>query len=211
MKFKQSGWMKKYIDLNTEKRINSANCFEKYFFKLMIISVYSKTMEKLRKRISVRIVNNEKAYLKYTGKPNFISRKILGKNFAAIHEIEPVLTLNRPVYVGFTVLKLSKWLMHDLHYNFIEKHFDAELLFTDTNSLVYEIKSENIYEELFKHKNLFNFREHRSEFFDETNKKVAGKMKDVHKGKPICEFVGLKAKCILFFQIMVKNLTQQKE
>ena len=125
MKFKQSGWMKRYIDLNTEKRINSANCFEKYFFKLMIISVYSKTMEKLRKRISVRIVNNEKAYLKYTGKPNFISRKILGKNFAAIHEIEPVLTLNRPVYVGFTVLKLSKWLMHDLHYNFIENHFDA--------------------------------------------------------------------------------------
>ena len=70
--------------------------------------------------------------------------------FAAIHEIKPIVKLNKPVYVGFTVLELSKRLMYDVHYNCIKKHFDAELLFTDTNSFTYEIKSEDVYEEFFK-------------------------------------------------------------
>ena len=64
LKFKQSNWMKKYIDFNTEKRTNAAYSFEKDFFKLMINSVYGKTMEYLRKRINVRIVNNVKDILK---------------------------------------------------------------------------------------------------------------------------------------------------
>ena len=92
-------------------------------------------------------MNNEKHYLKHVRKSTFISRKIFDKNYAAIHEIKPVLTLNKPIYVGFTVLELSKWLMYDFHYNFIKKNFDAELLFTDTDSLTYEIKSEDVYEE----------------------------------------------------------------
>ena len=79
----------------------------------MINSVYGKTMENLRKRISVKIVNNEKYYLKHVCKPTVISTKIFDKNYVAIHEIKPVLTLNKLIYVGFTVLELSKWLMHD--------------------------------------------------------------------------------------------------
>ena len=146
LKFKQSDWMKKYIDFNTKKRTNAADSFKKDFFKLMINSVYGKTMENLRKRINVRLVNNEKDFLKYTSRPTHITHKIFGKNYAAIHEIKPVLTLNKPIYVGFTVLELSKWLMYDFHYSFIKKHFDAELLFTDTDSLTYEIKSENVCE-----------------------------------------------------------------
>ena len=106
LKFKQSDWMKIYIDFNTE---NATNSFEKNFFKLMINSVYGKTMENLRKRISVKIVNNEKYYSKHVSKPTFISTKIFDKNYVAIHEIKPVLTLNRLIYVGFTVLELSKW------------------------------------------------------------------------------------------------------
>ena len=119
---KQSDWLKKYIDFNTEKRKNAANSFEKDFFKLMINSVHGKTMENLRKRINVRLVNNEKYYLKHVHKPTFISQKIFDKSFAAIHEIKPVLTLNKPVYVGFTVLELSKWLIYDFQYNFIKKN-----------------------------------------------------------------------------------------
>ena len=157
LRFKQSDWMKKYINFNTEKRTNAANSFEKDFFKLMINSVYGKTMENLQKRINVRLVNNEKDFLKYTSRPTHITHKIFGKNYAAIHEIKPVLTLNKPIYVGFTVLELSKWLMYDYHYSYIKKNFDAELLFTDTDSLTYEIKSEDIYEEFFKHIHLFDF------------------------------------------------------
>ena len=108
-------------------------------------SAYSKTMENLRKRINVRLVNNAKDYLKYVSKPTFVSQKSFSKNFAAIHEIKPVLVLNKPIYVGFTVLELSKYLMYDFHYNFIKKNFDADLLFTDTGSLTYEIKSKDTY------------------------------------------------------------------
>ena len=99
LKFKQSDCMKKYIDLNTEKRKNEANHFEKYFFKLMINSVYGKTMENLQKRINVRLINNAEDFLKYTSKPTYITHKIFGKNYAAIHEIKPVLMLNKPIYV----------------------------------------------------------------------------------------------------------------
>ena len=157
LKFKQSDWMKKYINFNTEKRTNAANSFEKDFLKLMINSVYGKTMENLRKRISVKIANNEKDYLKHVSKPTFISQKIFDKHFAVIHEIKPVLTLNKPIYVGFIVLELNKWLMYDFCYIFFKKRFDAELLFTDTDSLTFEIKSEDVYEEYFKHKYFFDY------------------------------------------------------
>ena len=188
--------MKKYIDFNTEKRMNAANDFEKDFFKLMINSVYGKTMENLRKRINVRLVNNEKDFLKYTSRPTHITHKRFGKNYAAIHEIKPVLILKKPIYVGFTVLDLSKLKMHDFHYNFIKNNFDDELLFTDTDSLTYKIKSENVYEEYFKWKYLFDFSNYSedSKFFVETNEKVIGKMKDEFGGFFVIEFVGLNSK-----------------
>ena len=113
LKFKQSDWMKKYIDFNSEKRTNGANNFEKVISA--ICSLYGKTMKNVIKRISIRIVNNENYYLKYTSKPAFVSPKIFGKNFAAIHEIKPVLILHKPIYAGSTVLELSKWLMYDFH------------------------------------------------------------------------------------------------
>ena len=142
--------MKKYIDFKTEKRMNAANDFEKDFFKLMINSVYGKTMENLQKGINLRFVNKSEDFLKYTSKPTYIAHKKFGKYYAAIHEIKPVLILNKPIYVGIIVLDLSKWKMYDFHYNFIKKNFDAEFLFTDTDSLTYEINSESVYEEFFK-------------------------------------------------------------
>ena len=122
LKFKQPEWMKKHINFNIEKRTNDANSFEKnFFFKLIINFVYSKTMENLRKRINVRLVKNEKDFLKYTGRPPHITHKIFDKNYAPIQEIKSVLTLNKPIYVGFTVLELSNGLMYDFHHNYIKK------------------------------------------------------------------------------------------
>ena len=92
------------------------------------------------------MVNNEKDILKNTSRPTHITHKIFDKNFAAIHEIKSILTLTKPIYVGFTVLELSRWLMYDFHYNFTKKRFDAELLFTDTDSLTYQMKSEDVNE-----------------------------------------------------------------
>ena len=100
------------------------------------------------------------------------------------------------IYVGFTVLDLIKWKIYDFHYNFIKKNFDAELLVTDTDSLAYEIKPENVYEEFFKWKDLFDFNNYSKDlkFFDETNKKVIDKMKDEFGGVIVNEFAGLKSK-----------------
>ena len=156
LKFKQSDWMKKYIDFNTEIRKNADNDFEKDFFKLMINSVYGKTMENLRKKKKVRLVKNKKDFLKYTSRPTHITHKFFGKDYAAIHEIKPILILNKPAYVGFTVLEFRNGRCM-IFTTILFKKINAELLFTDTDSLTYEIKSENVYEEFFKQKNLFDF------------------------------------------------------
>ena len=107
--------------------------------------------------MNVRLVNNEKDFLKYTSRPTYITHQTFGKDYAAIHEIKPVLILNKPIYIGSTVLDLSKWKMYDFHYSFIKKNFDAGLLFTNTGSLTYEVKSKDFYEEFFKWKDLFDF------------------------------------------------------
>ena len=204
LKFKQSDWMKKYIDFNTEKRKNATNDFEGDFFKLMINSVYGKTMENLRKRINIRFVNNEKDFLKYISKPSYVTHKLFDKDFAAIHEIKSVLMLNKTIYVGFTVLDLCKWMMYDFHYNYIKKNFNAELLFTDTDSLTYKVKSENDCEEFFKWKDLFDFSNYSkdSKCFNDANKKAIGKMKDEYGGVIIDQFIGLKSKMYLIKQII---------
>ena len=160
LKFKQPDWMRKYIGFNNKKRMNAANDFEKYFFKLMINYVYRKKMENIRKKISTRLVNNVENFLKFTSKPTYITHKIFDKNFPAIHEIKPVLILNKPTYVGFT------------------------------------IKSKDVYEELFKHKHLFDFSNYPkdSKFFNKINKKVISKMKDEFAGVIAETFTGLKSK-----------------
>ena len=88
--------------------------------------------------------------------------------------------------------------MYDIHYSFIKKLFDPELLFIDTDSLAYEIKTKDVYEELFKHKHLFDFSHYPedSKFFDPTNKNVIVKMKGESEGKIIDEFVGSSQRCI---------------
>ena len=179
-----------------KKRKNAASSFEKDFFKLVNNSVFGKTMENLRKRISAKLVNNAKNYVRCISKPSFVSQEIFSKNFVAVHEIKPVLTLNEPIYVGFSVLNLSKLLMYGFHYKYIGSKFDAKLLFTDTDSLVYKIKTEDVYEDFYLDKNLFDFSYYglNSKFFVPVNKKVIGKMKDEFKERIISQFVGLKSK-----------------
>ena len=122
LKFKQSDWLKIYIDFNTDKRKHAANSFEKNFFKLMNNIDYGKTMENLRKRINVRLINNAKDYMKYTSKPSFVSQRIFSKNLVAMHEVKPVLTLDKPTYAGFSILDLRRFLMYEFHYKYIKKN-----------------------------------------------------------------------------------------
>ena len=199
LKFDQSPWLKKYIDYNTTKRTHK-NAFEKDFFKLMNNSVFGKTMENLRKRVSVKLITDEQKLLKLSNKPTFVSMKIFNEDLVAVHTTKELLTLNRPAYVGMCILDLSKTLMYDFHYNYIKKkyHNKAKLLFTDTDSLTYEIESKDIYEDFWKDKELFDNSDYskESKYYDDSNKKIIGKFKDEAAGVPITEFVGLNKKCI---------------
>ena len=198
LEFNQSPFLKKYIDFNTEKRKHAKNSFEKDFFKLMNNSVFGKTMENLRKRVDVRLVTNEKKLLKLASKPTYVSSKIFNENLVAVHKIKETLTLNRPAYVGMCILDLSKTLMYDFHYQYIKKKYGdkARLLFTDTDSLTYEIEAEDVYKDFWNNKNRFDNSDYNesSPYFDKTNKKTIGKFKDEAVGVPICEFISLRSK-----------------
>ena len=198
LEFNHSPWLKQYIDFNTQKRTQAKNSFEKDFFKLMNNSVFGKTMENIRKRVDVRLVTDEKKLLKMVSKPTYVNSKIFNENLVAVHKIKETLTLNRPAYVGMCILDLSKTLMYDFHYNYIkEKYGDkARLLFTDTDSLTYEIEAEDVYRDFWNDKDRFDNSDYpeSSQYFDKTNKKVIGKFKDEAAGIAITEFVGLRSK-----------------
>ena len=198
LEFNQSAWLKQYIDFNTQKRTNAKNAFEKDFFKLMNNSVFGKTMENIRKRVDVRLITDEKKLLKIAAKPTYVSSKIFNENLVAVHKIKETLTLNRPAYVGMRILDLSKTLMYDFHYNYIKQKYGskAKLLFTDTDSLTYEIEAKDVYSDFWNDKDKFDNSDYpeSSPYFDKTNKKVIGKFKDEAAGVPICEFVGLRSK-----------------
>ena len=172
LKIKQSDWLRKFVNFDTEKRKNAINNFEKKFFKLMINSVFGKTMENFRKRINVRLINNAKDYVKCVSKPTFVSLKIFSKNLVAIHKIKSVLVLNKPIYVGFSILELSKLLMYDFDYGYFKNKFNARLLLINTDSLVSETKDkDDIYEKNYSDRNLFDFSDYlkNSKFYDVTN------------------------------------------
>ena len=176
LKFKQSNSLKEYIEFNTKKRQESTDELNKAFLKLLINCVYGKSMEIIRKRINVKLINNSKDYLRCVSKPNFFSQKIFDKNFIAVHQIKYVLTLNKPIYVGFSILELSRLLMYWFYYDYVCNKYDAKLLFTDTDSLVYEINDDkNVYEQCLKIKKLFDFSGYPkdSKYYDNSKKKSA--------------------------------------
>ena len=198
LEFSQKKWLKSNIDFNTEMRKDAKNSFEKDFFKLMNNSVFGKTMENRRKRTNIELVTDEKRLLKLTAKPTYVTSKIFDENLVGVHTKKERLLLDKPSFVGMCILDLSKTLMYDFHYNYIRKKYtDCQLLFTDTDSLFYHIKTErDVYEDFWVDKNLFDNSDYpkSSKFFLGENKKVIGKFKDQAAGKPILEFVGLKSK-----------------
>ena len=215
IKFEESAWLKPYIDLNTELRTKAKNDFEKDFFKLMNNSVFGKTMENIRNRVDIRLVTNEDQARKLISKPNYQHRTIFCENLIAIHISKTIIFFNKPVYLGMCILDLSKTLMYDFHYNYIKQKYEenAELLFTDTDSLMYEITTEDFYknispdvDEKFDTSNfekdhgvsLRNGTFRKSGIPTGVNKKVIGMTKDEAGGKQITEFVGLRSKLYSF-------------
>ena len=203
--FYQSPWMEPYIRKNTELRKTAANSFEKDFFKLMNNSVFGKTIENIRKRQNIHLIDNRKKALKLTSKPNFDRCTIFDKHLIAVHMKNTEVYFNKPVYVGQAILDLSKTLMFDFHYNYIKKKYKdkAELLFTDTDSLMFQIYTDDFYKDI-SHDILTKFDtsdyppDHESGIPTGVNKKVIGMFKDEVAGKQITCFVGLRPKLYSF-------------
>ena len=201
IKFREEPWMRSYIELNTRLRANGKIDFEKDFFKLMNNSVFGKTMENIRNRVDVKLVNNRGAAEKLSAKPNFKHCTIFDENLVAIQMTRTKLTFNKPVYCGMAILDLSKTLMYDFHYGYILPKYgkNQKLLFTDTDSLCYEIETEDFYDDISgdveKGFDTSNFpKDHPSVIPVGKNKKVPGMMKDEAGGRIIEEFLGLRAK-----------------
>ena len=201
IKFKESQLLEKYIALNTELRTAAKTDFEKDFFKLMNNSVFGKTMENIRKRVNIKLVTNKEKGEKLSAKPNFNHCNIFCENLIAIHMKKTKLLFNKPVYLGMCILDLSKTLMYDFHYNYIKPKYGgkAKLLLTDTDSLIYEIETEDFYKDISADvKDRFDTSDytpnHPSGIPSGFNKKVLGMFKDEAAGKVIDEFVGLRAK-----------------
>ena len=159
LQFNESPWLAKYIDFNTNKRKEAENYFEKDYFKLMNNAPYGKTLENLRKRINLKLTSNEDIYTKHASRANFMSGKMFNENLFAIDRIKEELVLNRRIYVGMAILDLSKQLIYVFHYNYMLKKYDRKkikLCLTDTDSLFYEIKTDDVYKDLFQDKELLD-------------------------------------------------------
>ena len=160
-------------------------------------SVIDKTLENLRKRVDVRLVTDEKKLDKLTSKPTYVSSKIFNENLMAVHKVKETLTLNRPAYVGMCILDLSKTLMYNFLYKYIKRKYGdrARLMFTDTDSLTYEIEAEDVYKDFWNDKETFDNSDYpeNSPYHCNANKKVIGVFKDEACGVPITEFIGLKS------------------
>ena len=205
IRFVESEWMKPYIDMNTNLRANAKNNFDKDFFKLMNNSVFGKTMENIRNRVNVKLVNTKEKARKLIAKPNFKSCKVFNENLISVHMKKTSLVMNKPVYLGACILDLSKTIMYDFHYNYIKSMYKdkAKLLITDTDSLMYEIETEDFFKDISGDvKDRFDTSDypenHPSGIPTGINKKVLGMFKDEAAGKIIKEFVGLRAKLYSF-------------
>ena len=215
IKFVESNWLEPYIMKNTNSRMQGKNNFEKDFFKLMNNSVFGKTMENIRNRVDIHLVTDEKQVSKFKSKPNYQHRTIFCDNLATIHMKKTHLVFSKPVYLGMCILDLSKTLMYEFHYNYIKPKYGekAKLLFTDTDSLMYEIETVDFYKDIFHDvRDKFDTsnypKDHGIRLRNGTlrpsgmetgvNEKVIGMSKDEAGGLIISAFVGLRAKLYSF-------------
>jgi len=216
LKFRQQAWMVPCIQLNTDLRAKATSEFEKDFFNLMNNSVFGKTMENLRKRIRVDLVraSENDRMRRLVADPAYLSPKIFNGDLVAIHSTKSKLKLNQPIYVGQPVLDNSKLLMYDFWYNQIKAEYGdkASLLYTDTDSLLFQVETGYVYADMRKNAEEYDFSDFPKDHpcYSTENKKVVGKFKDECNGRPITEFVGLRPKTYSILEVNGDNIRKAK-
>ena len=202
IEFEQKPFLKEYIDMNTELRKKASNDFEKDLYKLLNNSVFGKTMESIRGRTNLELVSNDKRSMHLTKSPLYKNFNIINENLVSIQLCKKQTKFDKPIYIGMSILDLSKLTMYKHHYDYIKPLYgnNATLLFTDTDSLCYEVETDDIYKDMRNDKDRFDTSNYPKEhfLFDKTNAKVVCKFKDETGGTPIKEFIGIRSKCYSF-------------
>ena len=199
IEFNQEGWLKKYIDMNTELRKKASNEFEKDFFKLMNNAVSGKAMENVRKHRDIKLVKTDYKRNKLVSEPNYHTLKLISENLSIIQMKKVKVKMNKPIYLGLSILEISKIIMYEFSYDYMKKKYGdmVKLCYMDTDSLIMNIKTKDFYKDIARDV---------EERFDTSNydvdgplpkvkkKKVIGLMKDELGGGIITEFVALRPK-----------------
>ena len=150
IKFEQKEILKPYIEFNTEKRKNARNDFEKDIFKLLNNAVFGKTMEDKRKHLDFEIVSDEKRLMKCVNNPSFKHSHIINENLVGVEKQKPKLKLDKPIFIGMSILDLSKQHMYRFFYDVMKPKYgdNIKMVYTDTDSFVFHTKTDDIYQGL---------------------------------------------------------------
>ena len=209
--------MKPYIDGNNERRSIAAktgNKFEKDFFKLMNNAVFGKTMENVRNRMNLHLTTDHENAIKWFSRVDF-KQNTHAQGLYLIETHKTRIVYDKPVYVGCAILDLSKLHMLDFHYNTIQASFGdkAKLIYSDTDSYVYEIESPDIYQWIKENKEHFDLSGSKREGMKNAeNESKLGKFKDELHGEVMTEFLGLNPKCYAFrFQKLNQQIEEIKK
>ena len=200
IRFKQSAWLQPYIEFNTSKRKEATTDFGKDFFKLMNNAPYGKTMEDVKGHMEFSLITDTNQYAKAVSKPTYKATTIINENIVGVEHAKKKIKLNKPMSVGVSVLDLSKLHMYSFYYEVLKPRYGdkVELLYTDTDSLIVNIKTDDVYADMREPtmKQHFDFSDYPEAHpnHDKSNAKVLGKFKCETNGKPIKKAVFLKAK-----------------
>ena len=204
--FEQSKWLEKYISFNTQKRNKAKNDFEKDFFKLLVNAAFGKFLENVRNRLGLELIKKGdiKKIIKQQSKLTFNGIQKSYENYYSFTFKKNEVVMDKAIYVGFTILELSKLHMYETYYDTLQPYFDQENLqlhYIDTDGMILSMKTENIINDLKNFEDIFNFSnlDENHEFFSNENKKVIGKFKiETPKNVFIDEFVCLRSKAYSF-------------
>ena len=193
IEFNQEAWLKPYIDMNTELRKLAKNDFEKDLFKLMNNSVFGKTMENIRKHRDIKLVTTDRKRSKLVSEPNYHTIYLISEDLSIIEMKKAKVKMNKPIYLGLSILEISKILMYEFWYDYMKPKYNdnVRLCYMDTNSF---IKTNDFYKDIANDvENRFDTSNYEVNRLLSTgkNKKIIGLMKDELCGKIITEFVTL--------------------
>ena len=203
IEFNQEAWLKPYFDMNTGLRKLTKNDFEKDLFKLMNNSVFGKTMENIRKHRDIKLVTTDKKRSKLVSEPNYHTINLISEDLSIIEMKKTKVKMNKPIYLGLSILEISKTLMYEFWYDYMKPKYNSnvKLCYMDTDSFIMNIKTNAFYKDIASDvENRFDTSNYEANGPLPTgkNKKVIGLMKDELGGKIITEFVTLRPKTYSF-------------